>query len=155
MKYQMWSVRLHVYSSVIAVIVQRHALVFFLFFSFWSHSNTHKMHWRQDSCYESYCLGFSACKQICLVTFLQSCDCSLYYVTAQGIHEGRLQACAEPSVQHEENEGPKIQCLSEKFLLKLLRLWTNLPVNVFCKSACCACKEALCLWEPSSRHGCP
>lgn len=44
MKYQMWSIRFHVYSSVPAITVQRYALVF-IFFSpiFCSLSNTYPM----------------------------------------------------------------------------------------------------------------
>lgn len=164
MKYQMWSIRLHVYSSVIAIILQRYVLFFLLFFV--SHSNIHKMHWRLDLYYESYCLGFLDCKQVYLETFLQSCDCTLHYVRAQCMHEGGCKhvQSAWQSVKIKENEGSKIQSLFEKLLLKLLRLWTInqhfclstflKSCNILATSRCSACKKAACFCELSVRLCC-
>lgn len=92
------------------------------FFFFVSHSNIHKMHWRLDLYYESYCLGFLDCKQVCLETFLQSCDCTLHYIMAQCMHEGGCKGVlsAWQSVKSKENGGSKT--LFEKLLLKLPKL---------------------------------
>lgn len=127
MKYQMWSIRFHVYSSVPAIIVQRYALVFFLFFfsSFFvlSAACTKWMQWRWDSYSESHYLGFLGCKQICLETLWQCWACSVCHAASRSARDAR----AEPSASREGQEGPEIRCLLGKLLLKSLGLWANRP----------------------------
>lgn len=143
MKYQMWSIRFHVYSSVPAIIVQRYALVFFFFpFFVLSATRTQWTQWRWDSYSESHSLGVLGCKQKCP----KHSGPARCRVTAHA-----WRPCWAPRQQGRAGRATE-RCLLEKSLLQLLGLGANLPeiVSAMCWCSCYIsrpCKIWFC--EPS------